>query len=81
MQDSTPPIEGLPGECFPHRTRKKEFLRGKPRLDAESETFDRYQDMMRAFAAMVRWETENPYTLDYELTLFRTLLTCCGVKI
>jgi len=33
--------------------------------------------MMSAFAAMVRGDTENPYTLDYELKLFKTLLKCC----
>ena len=35
--------------------------------------------LMAGFAAMVRGERENPYTYDYELTLFRTLLACCGV--
>lgn len=41
------------------------------------EPFHRYRDMMRSFAAMATGEQENPYTLDYELTLFRTLLACC----
>lgn len=44
----------------------------------ESEVFCRYDDMMQAFAAMVRGEKENPYTLEYELLLYRTLLQCCG---
>ena len=44
----------------------------------KSEIFCRYDDMMQAFAAMVRGEKENPYTTDYELLLYRTLLQCCG---
>lgn len=48
--------------------------------DSTSEPFHRYKDMMQAFAAMVRGEKENPYTCDYELTLFKTILACCGVK-
>ena len=40
---------------------------------------DRYDGMMEAFAAMVRGEKENPYTLDYELALYKLILKCCGV--
>jgi predicted dehydrogenase len=43
-----------------------------------SDPFQRYGAMITAFAAMVRGEMENPYTLDYELTLFRTIMKCCG---
>lgn len=43
--------------------------------------YDRYDAMMAAFAAMVRGERENPHTPDYELELYRTLMTCCGVKL
>ena len=46
----------------------------------DGEIHDRYEAMMEAFAAMVRGEKENPYTYDYELALFRTLLACCGVS-
>lgn len=45
-----------------------------------SEPWERYGVMMEAFAAMVRGETENPYTYDYELTLFRTILACAGQR-
>lgn len=45
----------------------------------QSEYYDRYDDMMASFAAMVRGEKTNPYTLDYELELYRTVLKCCGV--
>ena len=44
-----------------------------------SETFNRYHAMLSSFAAMVRGEKENPYTPDYELMLFKTILKCCGV--
>ena len=47
----------------------------------ESEPFQRYEAMLEAFAAMVRGELENPYTLDYELTLFRTILQACGMEV
>lgn len=46
----------------------------------KSDFYDRYDDMMSAFAAMVRGERQNPYTLDYELSLYKLLLKCCGVK-
>ncbi|MBP3396909.1 MAG: Gfo/Idh/MocA family oxidoreductase [Clostridia bacterium] len=41
--------------------------------------FGRYEEMMQTFAACVRGERENPYTYDYELQLFRTVLQCCGL--
>lgn len=44
----------------------------------ESKVFDRYDDMMASFAAMVRGEKENPYTYEYELNLYRTILKCIG---
>ena len=43
----------------------------------QSEPVDRYDNMMAAFAAMVRGEKENPYTPDYELELYKTVLKCC----
>jgi hypothetical protein len=46
----------------------------------DSIPFQRYEDMLLSFADMVRGEKENPYTLDYELELFKTILKCCGVK-
>ena len=45
-----------------------------------SDVYDRYDPMMTAFAAMVRGEKQNPYTLDYELALYKTILACCGGK-
>ena len=48
-----------------------------PGVSHRSEVHDRYTDMMRSFGAMVAGEIENPYTYDYELTLYKTLLKCC----
>ena len=45
---------------------------------SRTENFDRYDDMILAFAKMVRGEITNPYTCDYELELFKILLECCG---
>ena len=42
-----------------------------------SAPYDRYNAMIRAFGEMVTGQRENPYTYDYELTLFKTLLACC----
>ncbi len=43
-----------------------------------SEPFDRYEEMMRMFAEMVRGKRENPYTLDHELELYKMILCACG---
>lgn len=46
----------------------------------ESVFFDRYNNMIRSFAQMVRGEKTNPRTYDYELELYKTVLKACGVK-
>lgn len=43
----------------------------------KSVTYDRYDDMMRNFAEIVRGK-ENPYNYDYELGLYRLILKACG---
>lgn len=53
--------------------------RSVTRTHERSEQFQRYEAMLFAFAEMVRGERENPYTLDYELDLFKTILKCCGI--
>ena len=40
--------------------------------------YDRYVSMMKSFAEYVCGDKENPYTLDYELELYKTLLKDCG---
>lgn len=47
----------------------------------ESEIYDRYESMMAGFAGMVRGEKENPWSYDYELELYKTVLNTCGRKI
>lgn len=42
-----------------------------------SQPFDRYDNMMRSFAEYIREEKENPYTPDYELELYKTILKVC----
>ena len=49
-------------------------------LRMESEPYDRYEHMMRSFAAYVNGERENPYTYDYEIALFKTFMKCCGAE-
>ena len=44
-----------------------------------SEIFDRFDGMMRAFATYVSEGRPNPYTPDYELILYKTVLQCCGM--
>ncbi|MBR5868857.1 MAG: Gfo/Idh/MocA family oxidoreductase [Clostridia bacterium] len=57
----------------------RESLDGSPATQGTSDVYDRYADMMRAFASYVRGEKTNPYTLDYELELFKVVLACCGM--
>ena len=49
------------------------------KAETTCEPFQRYEAMMYAFAQMVRGEKTNPYTLDYELQLYRLILKCCGM--
>ena len=46
----------------------------------KSEGYDRYINMMKNFAEMVRGK-ENPYTYDYELKLYELVMRSCGEKI
>lgn len=47
---------------------------------SRTDLYDRYDDMMRNFAEMVRGK-ENPYTYDYELGLYKLLLRACGKDV
>ena len=49
-------------------------------VTTESAAYDRYDSMMCAFASYVSGDKENPYTPDYELELYKTVLECCGIK-
>ena len=68
---------------FMHYAEKNEAYIGEDgnsvREHSRSEDFQRYEGMLLAFASMVRGERDNPYSLDYELSLFRVILRCCGI--
>ncbi len=42
-----------------------------------SAPYHRYDNMMKSFAKMVCGEIKNPYTYDYELLLFETIMEAC----
>ena len=42
---------------------------------------NRYDGMMKAFAQYVRGEKQNPYSPDYELELYKTVLKSCGENL
>ncbi|MBR0390882.1 MAG: Gfo/Idh/MocA family oxidoreductase [Oscillospiraceae bacterium] len=42
--------------------------------------FDRYDGMMLSFAQIVKGEKVNPYSLDYELGMYKVLLKACGME-
>ncbi len=44
-----------------------------------SDPCDRYDNMIKSFAEYIRGEKQNPYTLDYELKLYKTVLKTCEV--
>ena len=44
-------------------------------------SFFRYGAMMTGFAKIVRGEMENPWSLEYELGLYRLLMKACGKPI
>lgn len=47
---------------------------------SQTEVYDRYDGMMRNFAEMIRGKS-NPYSYDYELSLYRLILRSCGKEI
>ncbi len=44
----------------------------------KSPYYDRYETMLKSFGDMVLGVKENPYTPEYEYTLYKLLLQCCG---
>lgn len=46
---------------------------------SDSVVYDRYDAMMHSFAEMVCGKKQNPYTYDYELELYKTVLKCCNI--
>lgn len=76
--------EAVCGKKYVMTTKQRECVldtNGRETIhESESAPFQRYENMLLSFAEMVRGEKENPYTLDYELELFKTILKSCGVK-
>lgn len=48
-------------------------------ISSKTDEFDRYNKMMSSFAEYIRGEKENPYSLKYELELYKIILKCCGL--
>ena len=79
--EARPDIRATPYTLYTKKVERLKHTDGTtPKNEYTSESFDRYEAMMKAFAQMVRGEKENPYTADYELELFKTILECCGIK-
>lgn len=68
------------GGLFTTKTEYKSADWGNRGETSDSAVYDRYDSMMYSFAQMVCGEKQNPYTYDYELELYKTVLKCCGVK-
>lgn len=80
-------VQLLPFEAYPEadsgllHTGVREAYGNSWRDDGEryyTAPADRYDGMMRAFASYVRGDAKNPYTPDYELSLYKLILRCCG---
>ena len=66
-----------------HYTEKTEYWEKKWNDEGQhykTPIFNRYDGMLAAFAAYVRGEKQNPYTPDYELELYKTVLKACGAE-
>lgn len=46
-----------------------------------SEPYDRYDPMMKSFAEYIRGEKKNPYSPEYELQLYKTVLKACEKEL
>lgn len=46
----------------------------------ETNPFNRYDSMLKAFGSMVRGEKENPYTYEYEIQMHKIMLCACGLQ-
>ncbi len=66
---------------FSEKTEYESTVWSDRGVTVRSDIFNRYDTMLTSFAEMVAGERKNPYTLDYELELYKTLLICCGVDV
>ena len=80
------PIElPTPHETITNANQTKLFLQYKKDGERVTETlefdiFGRYDDMMRDFAEIVAGEKQNPFSPDYELTVYNILRSACGLE-
>ncbi len=51
----------------------------KEKEEATSESFERYEDMLKSFAKMAEGKIKNPKSYDYELSVYKYLLEACGI--
>ena len=66
-----------------HYTEKTEYWEKKWNDEGQhfkTPIFNRYDGMMAGFASFVRGDAQNPYTPDYELELYKTVLKACGAE-
>ena len=65
----------------PYTTQLTEYFDpewGDKGVCIQTPDYHRYAPMLLSFAQMIRGEKENPWSYDYELQLYETLLRCCG---
>jgi predicted dehydrogenase len=75
------PLEWLLPQKHFQNTAKKEVYTSEWHTSTQKEwcaPFDRYIPMIQSFGEMVLGKQKNPYTLDYELELFKLILKACG---
>lgn len=70
----------VPGGQFTTKTEYTSSDWGDRGVTVDSPIYDRYDPMMYSFAQIIRGEIENPYSYDYELELYKTILKACGVE-
>lgn len=61
-------------------TVREAYLNQNTVTETKFLSYDRYESMLRSFAAMVRGEKENPFSYEYERKLHKLLLRACGKK-
>lgn len=75
------PIEiFVPGGQFTTKTQYTSLDWEDRGITSDSPVYDRYDSMMRSFAQIICGEAESPYSYDYELELYKTILKACGVE-
>jgi len=75
------PLEVLSGDgqyTVMNETKSSDWH--EPWKSVTTEVYDRYDDMMKNFAEIVRGK-ENPYSYDYELELYKLILKSCGKEV